>query len=412
MIPADNRLTPPLEGVRIVDFTWIWAGPYGTMLLAALGADVIKIESTGPRMDITRRIRSFAEGISGPNRAGYHHQYSQGKRSIALDISHPKGKEVIYDLVKVSDVVTANYGAGALERMGFGYERLRQIKPDIIQVSMPAYGETGPRAHYRAYGPLQVALTGLCTLTGYTGEPPLYEVGIAYGDPNAGNILALAVLMALWHRQRTGQGQFVDISQWDAALGLVAEGFMDYVMNGKQPPRMGNRDLVEAPQGVFPCLGEDEWVAIACWTNEQWRGLCQAMGRRDLLEDQQLATREGRKAREDRIEEAISEWTSRQTVPAVVWALQDRGIPAYQVLPNRGVAEDPQLNGWGAFTFYEYPEIGVRQHVGTPWKFSAAPVRPPRRGPLLGEHTEEVLRQLLGYPEARIAALREARVLQ
>ena len=394
----------PLVGVRVADFCWVWAGPACTLLLALLGADVIKVEALH-RMDLTRSIPPWADDVPGPNRAGYFNQYNQQKRSIVLDLKHPQGIQVARDLVAASDVVTENFSAGVMDRLGLGYERLRSIKSDIVMLSCSSYGATGPERDYIAYGPVQVAMIGLASLSGYPGMGPS-EVGLAHGDPNAGLHAAYAVLVALWHRQRTGEGQYIDLSQWEAAIGLVSEALMEYVMNGTQPVRLGNRDPIEAPQGVFLSAGEDEWVAIACWSDAQWSSLCTAMQRPDLADDRRFATRSGRKQHEGALESAITQWTQQRPPDEVVRVLQAHAVPSYRVLSNRGVAEDEQLNHRDVFADLEHAEVGVRRHAGAPWRFSGCDVRVRRPAPLFGQDTDTVLADILGYNETRIARLR------
>jgi benzylsuccinate CoA-transferase BbsF subunit len=396
----------PLEHVRIADFCWVWAGPSATLQLALLGADVIRVERPG-RPDITRSIPPFADGVPGPNRAGYYNQYNQQKSSIGLNLKHPDGLRLARELVARSDVVTENFASGVMNRLGLGYDDLREVKPDIIMISFSGYGATGPKKHYIAYGPVQVPMTGLASVSGYPGKGPS-EIGISYGDPNAALHAALAVLAALRHRDRTGEGQFIDMSQWESAVGLGAEALMDAVMNGTQPPPQGNRDLVEAPQGVFRCAGEDEWVALACWSDAQWYALARAIGRPDLERDERLRTAPGRKRNEDLLETAIAGWTATRTPEAAVEALQASGVPSYRPLSNQGVAEDEQLNAWGAFVDLDHPEVGERRHVGAPWHFSESIVGVERPAPLLYADTDRVLGDLLGYDREEVRRLRQA----
>ncbi|MEA2627160.1 MAG: hypothetical protein QOD06_3205, partial [Candidatus Binatota bacterium] len=394
----------PLAGVRVADFCWVWAGPTCTLQLALLGADVIRIERPG-KPDITRSIPPFADDRPGPDRAGYFNQYNQQKRSIGLDLKHPEGLRLAKELVAASDVVTENFASGVMDRLGLGYEVLRRVREDVVMVSFSGYGATGPKKHYIAYGPVQVPMIGLSSLSGYPGGGPS-EVGISLGDPNAGLHAALAVLAALHHRRRTGEGQYVDMSQWEAAVGLAAEGLMDHVMNGTQPPRHGSRDLLEAPQGVFRCAGDDEWVAIACWSDAQWQALARSIGRADLAGDERLRSASGRKQNEDEIEAAIGAWAAGKTPDEVVEVLQGAGVPSYRPLTNRGVAEDEQLNSWGLFTDLERAESGVRRHVGAPWRFGESAVGVTRPAPLLYADTDRVLVDVLGYDAAEIARLR------
>lgn len=400
----------PLEGVRVADFTWVWAGPVCTMQLAHLGADVIRVESSA-RPDTVRGIPPFWQNQPGPNRSGYYNQYNQGKRSITLNIKHPKGLELAYELVRRSDVVTDNFSAGAMERMGLGYEQLRKIKPDIIQISMAGHGQTGPVARYVAYGPTQVPMIGLASLTGYPGGGPR-EVGISYGDPNGGLHGALAVLAALYHRRRTGEGQYIDMSQWEAALPLVVEGLLTYQMTGQQPPRMGNRDEFQAPQGVFRCAGDDQWVAISCWSDAEWRALAETIGRSDLAADPALATVAGRKAREEELEAAITAWTASRSREEAAEALLAAGVPAFPVYTTADVAADPVLAARGFWVELPHPECTGARHAGIPWLFSGTPLTVRRAAPAVGQHTDEVLREVLGLTESDIAGLRAEGVLQ
>jgi crotonobetainyl-CoA:carnitine CoA-transferase CaiB-like acyl-CoA transferase len=404
--PSSAARVWPLDGVRIADFCWVWAGPTATLQLALLGAEVIRVEQAG-RPDISRSIPPFADGVAGPNRAGFFNQYNQQKRSIGLNLKHPDGLRVARELVARSEVVTENFASGVMDRLGLGYDELRKLKPDVIMISFSGYGATGPKKHFIAYGPAQVPMIGLASVSGYPGRGPS-EIGMAYGDPIAGLHAALAVLAALDHRERSGEGQFIDMSQWECAIGLGAEALMDTVMNGTQPPRQGNRDVAEAPQGVFRCAGEDEWVAVACWSDAQWRALVRAIGRPDLESDERLQTATGRKRNEDLLETTIAAWTATRRPDAVVEVLQASGVPSCRALSNQGLAEDEQLNAWGAFVELAHPEVGKRRHVGAPWHFSQSIVGAERPAPLLYADTDRVLGDLLGYDEQQIRRLRQA----
>ena len=405
---AAGRL--PLAGVRVVDFTWAWAGPTCTLQLAHLGADVIKIESA-ERMDTVRGLPPFWQDVRSPNRSGYFNQYSQGKRSLTLNLKHPEARELVRGLVRRADVVVDNFSAGALERMGFGYEALRAIKPDIIQISMAAHGQTGPLAPFIAYGPTQVPMTGLLSLTGYPEGGPR-EVGISYGDPNGGINAAVAVLAALHHRRRTGRGQSIDMSQWEAALPLVVEGLLTYQMTGQQPPRMGNRDEFQAPQGVFRCAGEEQWVALSCWSDAEWHALADVIGRSDLCDNPGLATAYGRKARETEIEAAITVWSSGCSREAAAAMLQRAGVPAVPVFTTEDLANEPGLAARDYWVQLPHPECTGARHAGIPWRLSGTPLRVQAPAPTLGQHTDDVLRQVLDLSDADIAHLRDAGVLR
>jgi len=399
----------PLSGVRVADFTWVWAGPFATLQLAHLGAEVIRVESQS-RVCVTRRIPPFADGQAGPNRSGYYNQYNQGKASICLNLKTPEGLAVAKKLVSVSDVVSENFAAGVMDKMGLGYEALRRLKPDIIMIAMSGYGASGPESAYVSYGPAQVPMSGLSSLTGFPGFPPMH-VGFSYGDPNGGLHGAFAVLAALLHRARTGEGQYIDLSQWETSVAVLGEGLMEQVMNGTQPPRAGNRDPHMAPHGLFRCRGEDRWVSVVVADEEEWRRLCAGMGRPELAADPRFATLAARKKSEDALEEMLNSWTAQLTAEEVTARLQAAGVAAFPAFTNRELAEDPHLRSRGFFVELPHAEVGVRQHAGVPWVFSDTPCRVRRAAPCVGQDTDEVMRGVLGYAAEEVAGLRERGVL-
>lgn len=400
----------PLEGIRVTDFTWAWAGPYCTLQMAHLGAEVIRIESQ-KRVCVTRAIPSFADDIPGPNRAGYFNQYNQGKKSLQLDLGRPEGVEIAKKLVAKSDIVVQNFSAGAIDRMGLGYETLKQIKPDIIMISICGYGQTGPERQYMGYGPASVPLAGISSLTGYRDMGPA-EVGISYGDPNAGIFGAFAAMAALAYRQRTGRGVHVDLSLWEALLVLMPEGLMDYAMNKTQPERDGNRDRWMAPHGCFKCQGDDDkWVTIVCGSEAEWRALCQAMEKPELATDPRFADVTARKANEDALEEIITAWTKTRDRWEVTEILQQVGVAAFPSMSNKDLATNPHLAARGYLVQKEHPEVGKRIHAGIPWQMSATPCEVRAAAPLRGQHTEEVLHEILGLSRTEVQALRDAQVL-
>src|SRR5919198_2541429 len=230
----------PLAGIRVADFTWVWAGPFCTLQLAHLGAEVIRVE-TATRPCVTRLLPPYADFEPGPNRSGYFNQYNQGKKSITLDLKRPEAIDAAKRLCAASDVVVENFAAGVMDRLGLGYEVLSRLRPGIVMIALSSYGATGPDREKVSYGPAQVPLSGMSSVTGYRGFPPMH-VGISYGDPTGGLHGAVAVLAALLHRARTGEGQYIDLSQWETSVAVLGEGVMEQVMNGTQPPRMGNRD--------------------------------------------------------------------------------------------------------------------------------------------------------------------------
>jgi benzylsuccinate CoA-transferase BbsF subunit len=393
----------PLAGIRVTDLTWAWAGPYCTLQMAHMGAEVIRIESQ-KRPCVSRLIPSFADDVPGPNRAGYFNQYSQGKKSLQLDLSRTEALDVTKKLIAMSDVVVQNFSAGAIDRMGLGYEALRQIKPDIIMISICGYGQAGPERQYMGYGPASVPLAGISSVTGYR------DVG--YGDPNAGIFGAFAAMAALAYRQRTGKGVHVDLALWEALLVLMPEALMDYSMNRTQPERDGNHDRWMSPHNCFKCKGDaDKWVTITCGNDAEWQALCRAMGRPELATDKRFADVTARKANEDALEEIVTNWTKGQDRWEVTATLQKAGVAAFPSMSNKDLATNPHLQARGYLVQKEHPEVGKRIHAGIPWRMSGSPCEVQAAAPVRGQHTDYVLRDLLGMSEAEVRQLREGQVL-
>jgi crotonobetainyl-CoA:carnitine CoA-transferase CaiB-like acyl-CoA transferase len=399
----------PLEGIRVADFSWVWAGPFCTLQLAHLGAEVIRIE-TATRPCITRLLPPWPDNKPGINRSGYFNQYNQGKRSLTLNLKQPEAIEIAKKLIAKSDIVTENFAGGVMERLGFGYDVLKQIKPDIIMISLSGYGATGPEKEHISYGPAQVPMSGLSSLTGYKGWRPMH-VGISYGDPNGGLHGAFAVLCALMYRARTGKGQFIDLSQWETSTAMVAEGLLDYSMNGTQPERDGNRDPYMSPHGVFRSAGEDRWVSLAVRTDEEWQRFCSVLEQPQLGTDSRFATLSARKQHEEALEEIITTWTTTRSPEEATAQLQAAGIPAAPSMNNRDLSTDAHLNSRSIFVSLDHPEVGQQQHVGIPWQMSKTPLSVQRPGPLLGQDTEYVLREILGYSAEEVGALKEKQAL-
>jgi len=400
----------PLEGIRVADFTWVWAGPFCTLQLAHLGAEVIRVE-TETHTCVTRLLPPWANGEFGPNRSGYFNQYNQGKLSLALDLKQSGAVEIAKELVAKCDVVCENFAAGVMDRLGLGYDVLRQVRPDVIMIALSGYGATGPESEFVSYGPAQVPLSGMSSLTGYADWPPMH-VGISYGDPNGGLHGAFAVLAALLHRARTGEGQYIDLSQQETTIAVLAEGVLEQTMRGRQPERAGNRDPHMAPHGVFRCAGEDRWISVAVRCDEEWQRLATVLGRPEIGADPRYATLAARKANEDEVEALLSAWTAERSPEDATRLLQQAGIPAFTSMTNRDLATDPHLLQRGLFVELEHPEVGARQHVGIPWKLHGSPVRVRRPAPCLGEHTDYVLREILGRGPDDVARLRAAGILR
>jgi crotonobetainyl-CoA:carnitine CoA-transferase CaiB-like acyl-CoA transferase len=400
----------PLSGVRVLDFTWVWAGPYGTLQLAHLGAEVIRVE-TSKRPCPNRLVGPFPDKQPGLNRAGCFNQYNQGKRSITLDLSKPEAIELVYALVKQVDVVTDNFAAGVMDRLGLGYEKLRSINPDVIMISMSAFGQTGPFRGFIGYGPPAAALSGLFSATGYPGGEPC-EIGISYPDPNAGVFGALAVIAALNHRALTGEGQYIDQSQWETVAVEMPEGLLEYAMTGREPERKGNHDNLMSPHECYKAAGDSEkWVSIAVGSEVEWRALCQAMGNAKLADDSRFRTAALRKRNETVLDDIITNWTKERDRWETTRALQNAGIAAFPSMSGKDLTDDPHLRERGYLVQLEHPEVGRRIHAGIPWKMSETPCRVKAPAPLLGADTDAVLKSLLNLTGEEIERLRKAEVL-
>ncbi len=400
----------PLAGIRVADFTWVWAGPHCTLQLAHLGAEVIRVE-TATRLCVTRMLPPFARFQPGPNRSGYFNQYNQGKKSITLDLKRPEALEVARRLCAASDIVAENFAAGVMDRMGLGYTVLRELRPDLIMIALSGYGATGPDAHKVSYGPAQVPLSGFSSVTGYRGHPPMH-IGISYGDPTGGLHGAVAVLAALLHRARTGAGQYIDLSQWETTMAVLPEALLAQTLNGAPPERDGNRVPYMAPHGIFRAAGDDDrWVALAIEDDAQWARFARLLGDPELACDARFATLAARKAHEDILERMVAAWIGGRSPEEAVAALQAAGLPAFVAARNRDLAEDPHLQARGYFVTLEHPEVGALLHCGVPWGMSASDSRVRAPAPCLGQHTEEVLRDVCGYRADEIARLQAAGVL-
>ena len=406
---------PPLSGIKVADFTWVWAGPYCTLQLAHLGADVTRIE-TKTRPCVTRMLPPWPEGkFDSLNKSGFFNQYNQGKKSLSLNFKYPEAKEVAWRLIKEADVVVNNFASGVMEKMGFGYEAICKVKPEIIMISLSGYGDTGPYHDYVAYGPAQVPLSGLSSLTGYKGFPPMHA-GFSYADPNAGVHGAFAVLAALYHRKKTGKGQYIDMAQWECAMDLLGEGILEYTMNGREPERNGNRDPHMAPHGIFKCqdlpekvldMTIDRWVAIVCEDDAQWARLAAAMGKQELANDARFRTLAARKANEDELEAIVTQWTLPQKFDEVAKKLQAAGVTAAPCADNKYLCdEDPHMKQRDYWVELPHPEVGIKRHAGIPWRMSETPSRVKSAAPCLGQHTDETLARL-GYGTAEIESLRK-----
>ncbi|MEE2673053.1 MAG: CoA transferase [Myxococcota bacterium] len=399
----------PLEGVRVLDLSWVWAGPFAGMQLAHLGAEVIKVESA-QRPDLGRRLAVFVPDQEPTiDSSGYFNQWSQGKQSVQLSLAEPGAIEIVKELVAHCDVLVENFATGVMERLGLGYETLQEIRPDLIMASISGYGETGPWRDYMGYGPAISPLSGLSSLSGYIGEGPS-EVGLSLGDPAAGITAAAAICAALVAREESGGGQHIDVSLLEATAVSAVEGWMSLALSGGQPERMANRDPLMCPHNIYPASGEDEWVTIACASEAEWRALCDVV-EPALAVDPRFASRASRKQNEDALDAELASWTSSRTRWAVTRALQAVGVAAFPCMTPQDLVEDEHLQARGLFENLDHPQVGPRVHAGIPWRLANGPngVRAP--APLLGADTDSVLGKVLGYSPEKIRQLRDDKIV-
>ena len=403
-----NEKRLPLEGVRVLDFTWAWAGPQATLLLALMGAEVIKVESQR-RLDHTR-LRSLVAGpsMSGPDASFIFNTLNLNKLSVTLNLSKPEAIEIAKSLAKISDVVAQNMRPGVLERLGLGYEDLKAVKPDIIMLSSSAAGSTGPERLYTGYAPTFAAMGGMAYITGRAGGKPAPLMGSI--DLRVGSTGTFAMLAALYHRKLTGEGQHIDLSSAEAVSALMGDAFMDYTMNGRVQDRAGNRDRAMAPHAVYRCR-DDKWVSIAVGSEAEWRALRGVIGDLRLVEDSRFADAFSRWQNQEALDEIISVWTAERTPIEVMDVLQPAGVAAMPVYGGEEIVKDRHVLARGIIEEAEHPLMGKKKVLGPPWRLSKTPARVVRHGPLIGEDNDYVLGELLGMSKEEMERLAAAEVL-
>lgn len=403
----ENKM--PLEGLRVIDFGWVWAGPITGQLLGDMGAEVVKVESR-KRPDFLRLFPPFAEGKPDPDGALFFHSLNRNKLSVTLDLTQPKAAELVKRLVKISDVVIENFSPKALRNLGLDYPTLSQVKPDLIMASLSAGGQTGPLKDIMTYGPSLGALAGLDSLIGYPGERVL-GWPMAYTDPASGTLAVFAILAALYYRKKTRKGQYIDLAQWEATTALLPEFILDYTLNGRVAGTQGNRHPHMAPHGCFRCKGQDAWVSIAIQTEEEWGDFCKALGNPPWSQGERFFSRKSRLQYREELNGKIEDWTIRRTPEEVVKLLQEAGIAAFPSYGIGDILKDPHFEARGVKVVVDHPKMEGEILYGLPWKFSRTPGGIRRRAPLLGEHNKYVFCELLGMGEDEVSRLVEEKVL-
>ncbi|HAX06099.1 MAG TPA: hypothetical protein DCX77_10520 [Acidimicrobiaceae bacterium] len=399
----------PLDGVKVVDFMWSLAGPFTTRALADLGATVVKIESL-QKPDATRGFLPIWDNEPGLERSALFDTANAGKLSLALNMNTPEALDVVHDLIGWADVLCDSFSPGKMNSWGLSWDKVQELNPRLIMLSTCLTGQFGPTASFAGYGNLGAAMSGFYGLAGWPDRAPSGPFG-AYTDYTSTHFMLATVLAALDKQRRTGAGEYIDLAQTEAALHFIAPAILEASATGRIAASMGNEDSDMAPHGGFPCLGNDQWVAIAIEDDAQWTRFCRIMGRTDLASNPELASASGRRADQRMIEEAITEWTSTRSSDQVMNQLVEAGIAAHSVQSSAECLADPQLQHRQAFLWLERPD---RKCVVENARFTLSRSTHGPRGPapLLGEHTFEVLTGLLGYDVDKIAELAAAEALE
>ncbi len=375
---------PVLKNIRILDFTWVLAGPYATRIMADFGAEVIKVQPLLPQEE-----DEFARG--------YDNTWNRNKRGITLNLDKPPGIALAKKLVKISDAVVENFTPRVMANWGLDYDNLKKLKPDLIMLSLSTMGSTGPWRDYTGFGPTIQAFSGMTYLTSPPGQPPP-GLGTAYADHVAGLLACLALLGALGYRQKTGEGQYIDVSQVEAMASLLGDAFI--------PAKE-----TATPHGVYQCQGGDRWCALAVFSQEQWLGFKRVLGSPPWAEDENLATLAGRLEHKEALDGLIGDWTKEHTAEEVMALLQGQGVPAGVVQGAGDLAQDPQLRERGFFVELDHPEMGKTIADAVPIRLAETPARYIRAAPLPGQDNDYVYGGLLGMAEDELAELKEQGVV-
>jgi len=401
---------PPRDafaGIRVADFAWVGVGPLTSKYLADHGAEVIRLESR-TRPEALRRAPPFAGGQPGQDRSGYYANFNSSKLGAGLNMSHPRAVELAKRVIAGCDVVTESFTPKAMRAWGLTYEALREVRPDVIMISMPLYGATGPWSMYQGYGHVLQAASGINHMTGYRDGEPI-GTGIAYTDFFVPHLAAAALIAALDHRERTGEGQHIDFGQMEAAIYATETMMLDYTVNGREQRRDGNRHPQGAPHGAFRCAprgdDDDRWIAVACFDDGEWAALCGVLGVEGLCADPRFATPEGRKRHEDALEAAVGARTRGWQAEELMARLQAAGVPAGVAQTCEDLRADAQLAHRGHYWLLDHPEMGRCAYDGPSFRLSRTPARLSKAAPLLGADNEYVYRDLVGLSEQEFIEL-------
>jgi crotonobetainyl-CoA:carnitine CoA-transferase CaiB-like acyl-CoA transferase len=403
----------PLEGIRILDFSQVWAGPACTSILACLGAYVIKVEGMS-RLDISHILLTAENQFTAElwNRGPYYHCHNPGKRGITLDLLQPDGLDLVKRLVPACDVLIEAFSPRVMANFGLTYDILRDLRPDLIMMSMSGYGQTGPYSDYGAYGMGLEPASGIASITGYRESGPT-RTGVSFTDPIAGIAGAAAVIMALRYRQRTGQGQYIDMSQQEAAIPFMGASLMECQMTGRTPCPRGNRSSTASPQGCYRCKGDDDWMVISVSDDEEWASFCKAVGHPEWQEDKRFSTMPARHQNHDALDALIEEWTRGYDHIEAFQLLQEARVKAAPVYNGKELLLDPHLRERHHFDVLDHPaDLGSRPVArDLIAKFDRMEPKPDRAAPSMGEHNAEVLQGLAGVSDEELADLEARQII-
>ncbi len=405
----ENSGPGPLSGYRVLDFGWVLAGALPGMVLADMGAEVLKVE-TRQRMDYMRLGRPIIGDEPDPEQHPLFHNVNRGKLSIAVNTTKPGAIDLIKELVPHCDVVVENFSPGVMDRLGLGYDVLSGIKSEIVMASISSNGQTGPLRDLRAYAPSIGALSGLDSTMGYEGERPL-GLKHAYADIVGALHSVFAIVSALHQKERTGQGQYIDVSMLRATVATMGAGLMEYEMTGRVMGPKGNYDPAMAPYGNYPCQGDDAWVSIAVRTEDEWRGLKTGMDNPAWCEEERFSSRYSRLKNRRDLDDNLSAWTRERTPGYITELLQANGVAAIPVMGAEDRLFNPHFKERGLYSDIEHPSLGAEPVYNIMWNLERTPPSIHRHAPLLGEHNQKIFGCLLGMAQEEITRLEEDQVL-
>ena len=391
----------PFDGVKIADFSWVWAGPTSAKYLADHGATVVRVESLN-RPDLVRSIGPYKDDETGPNRTHSFNDVNTSKLGVTLNLKTPEGLAIAKRLLSWADLCLDSFTPGTMDDLGIGYKTARELNPSIIMVSTCLMGQTGPASKFAGYGFHAGAVAGFYEITGWPDLPP-DGPWTAYTDAVAPRMLSSIMMAALDHRRRTGQGQFIDAGQMEMVLPFLAPQMIDFNINGRVATRNGNLSDTATPHGAYPCAGEDQWCAIAVESEEQWGGFKKVLGDPDWAQDSRFDTVEGRLEHHVEMDRNIAEWTSDLPPREVMRLMQLEGVPSGMVQRSSDLMQDPQLTHRRLFRDLDHPETGVTPYTGHLFSIRGYDSGPRFAAPMLGQHNEQVLKEILGISDDEIA---------